>query len=568
MQHLDLVTIAIFAIVVFVCGMSFSGSGKSMKSFFAGGGALPWWLSGLSLFMGFFSAGTFVVWGAIAYRYGWVAVVIQWTMCIAGFAVGFIFAPKWQKTGVLTAAEFITQRLGYHTQKIYSYLFLLISIFTTGAFLYPVARILQVYTGIPVYITTIVIGLLILIYTAIGGLWAVVITDVLQFIILTAAVLIVAPLAFEKVGGISSFMQKTPPHFFNFYNHEYSLGFLIAFGFYNMFFLGGNWAYVQRYTSVKDEKSAKKVGWLFGALYIISPIIWMLPPMIYKVINPHLSGLENEGAYLLMCKEVLPTGVMGLILGGMVFSTSSAVNTTLNISAGVFTNDIFKHFYPDSSEKKLIIVARWATIILGLLTIGMALMVPLMGGDVNVVLSIAALTGGALYLPPLWALFSKRQTGISVLSITILSLIINLFFKFVSPSLFNLSLSRSVEMIVGMGVPIVLLSLYEFLFSISRPFSMDYKRYELLMAGKGQIKVPLEAGENESNVKGKRVLSKGVLSIGILICILGIYSFETTWLVLVMGATILVVGILLYRTKKGNKNSLKIEEPIVYVDKK
>jgi SSS family transporter len=568
MQHLDLITIVIFSIVVVVCGMSFSGSGKSMKSFFAGGGALPWWLSGLSLFMGFFSAGTFVVWGAIAYRYGWVAVVIQWTMCIAGFAVGFIFAPKWQKTGVLTAAEFITQRLGYHTQKIYSYLFLLISIFTTGAFLYPVARILQVYTGIPIYITTIVIGLLILIYTTIGGLWAVVITDVLQFIILTAAVLIVVPLAFEKVGGISSFIQKAPPHFFNFYNHEYSLGFLIAFGFYNMFFLGGNWAYVQRYTSVKDKKSAKKVGWLFGALYIISPIIWMLPPMIYKVINPHLSGLENEGAYLLMCKEVLPTGVMGLILGGMVFSTSSAVNTTLNISAGVFTNDIFKHFYPDSSEKKLIMVARWTTIILGLLTIGMALMVPLMGGDVNVVLSIAALTGGALYLPPLWALFSKRQTGISVLSITILSLIINLFFKFVSPKLFNLSLSRSVEMVVGMGVPIVLLSLYEFLFSMSRPFSMDYKRYELLMAGKGQIKVSSEAEGNESNVKGKRVLSKGVLSIGILICILGIYSFETTWLVLVMGATILVVGILLYHTKKGNKNSIKIEEPIVYVDKK
>lgn len=570
MAHLDLITIAIFSIVIVICGMSFSGSGKSMKSFFAGGGAVPWWISGLSLFMSFFSAGTFVVWGAIAYNYGWVAVAIQWTMCIAGFIIGFIFAPKWQKTGVLTAAEFITQRLGFNTQKIYSYLFLLISIFTTGAFLYPVAKILEVYTGIPIRITTIVIGLLILIYTAVGGLWAVVITDVLQFIVLTAAVLIVVPLAFDKIGGISSFIQKSPPLFFNLFNHEYSIGFLIAFAFYNLFFLSGNWTYVQRYTTVKDPISAKKVGWLFGALYIISPVIWMLPPMIYRIINPHLSGLENEGAYLLMCKEVLPLGIMGLMLGGMVFATSSSVNTTLNISAGVFTNDLFKHFFPDSSQKKLIVVARWTTVILGLLTIGMALLVPFMGGIVNVVLSIAALTGGALYLPPLWALFSKRQTGASVLSITILSLIINLFFKFITPALFGLSLSRSMEMIVGMAVPIILLALYEFLISGSKAFSPDYKKYVELIKNKTDHRATVVADieEDMENLRGKRVLAIGVAVTGFLIAALGAYSFKSTWMVLAMGVIVFIVGLILYPKGKNDLNKLKTEESTVYVDEK
>src|SRR5699024_1204998 len=244
MPVFDYVTIIIFSLIVVVCGVAFTGAGKNMKSFFAGGGAVPWWISGLALFMSFFSAGTFVVWGAIAYNFGWVAVAIQWTMCIAGFVIAFVVAPKWQKTGVLTAAEFITQRLGYNTQKIYSYLFLSLSMFTTGAFLYPVAKILEVATGLNVALTTVILGGLIIIYTAVGGMWAVVITDVLQFIVLSAAVLILVPFSFKHVGGVSGFLEKTPAHFFDFFNQEYSFGFLIAFAFYNLFYLSGNWAYV------------------------------------------------------------------------------------------------------------------------------------------------------------------------------------------------------------------------------------------------------------------------------------------------------------------------------------
>ena len=98
MSNIDIAVILIFTLLVFICGMSFSKAGKNMKSYFAAGGALPWWMSGLSLFMSFFSAGTFVVWGSIAYSSGWVAVTIQWTMCIAGVIIGFFIAPKWQKT--------------------------------------------------------------------------------------------------------------------------------------------------------------------------------------------------------------------------------------------------------------------------------------------------------------------------------------------------------------------------------------------------------------------------------------------------------------------------------------
>jgi SSS family transporter len=544
MTTIDIAVILIFTLLVFICGMSFSKAGKNMKSYFAAGGALPWWMSGLSLFMSFFSAGTFVVWGSIAYKSGWVAIAIQWTMCIAGLIIGFWVAPKWQKTKALTAAEFITDRLGYKTQKIYTYLFLLISVFTTGAFLYPVAKIVEVSTGIPITTSVIFLGVLILIYTAVGGLWAVIVTDVLQFVVLTAAVLIVVPLSFDKIGGIDQFVNLAPDNFFNFVNDEYTPGFLVAFGLYNLFFIAGNWAYIQRYTSVATPKDAKKVGWLFGGLYTISPLIWMLPPMIYRVLNPDLGDLAEEGAYLLMCKEVLPVGMLGLMLGGMVFATSSSVNTTLNISAGVLANDVYKHFKPEASDSQLVKVGKRSTIILGIITIVVALLVPLMGGIVNVVMSLAALTGGAMFLPPLWALFSKYQTGKSVLMVTIISLAINGFFKFISPDLFGFALDRATEMGVGVGIPVVLLAIFDFYAKSTNQNTTQYDSHQALVDSKPDI----DAKESEGgNKKGSRVIGIGVASTGVLVIGLSFIAETGSLLVGGMGVAVLVLGIVVIK---------------------
>ena len=98
-------------------------------------------------------------------------------------------------------------------------------------------------TGIPISVSIVFLGVLILIYTAVGGLWAVIVTDVLQFVVLTAAVLIVLPLSFDKIGGVQNFISQAPDNFFNFVNDEYTPGFMIAFGLYNLFFIAGNWSY-------------------------------------------------------------------------------------------------------------------------------------------------------------------------------------------------------------------------------------------------------------------------------------------------------------------------------------
>ncbi|WP_276347243.1 sodium:solute symporter family protein [Daejeonella sp. JGW-45] len=455
---LDTIVIFVFSAFVLFIGLVFARTGINLKSFFAGGESVPWFIGGLSLFMSFFSAGTFVAWGSIAYKYGWVAITIQWTMCIGALISGVYLAPLWKSTGNLTAAEFIRERLGPHVQKTYIYIFMLVSLFIKGTVLYPVAKLVSASLGYPLMPSTVVLGLFMIAYTAVGGLWAVMVTDILQFVILTAAVLIILPLSFDAAGGLEKFQANAPAGFFELINGEFTLGFIIAFTLYHIFYIGGNWTFVQRYTSVKDNRSASKVAYLFAGLYLISPVLWMLPPMIYKTINPALTGLDTENAYLMICQLVLPPGLLGLMLTGMYFSTSASANTTLNVVSAVFTNDIYKgRINPGASDRRLMRVARWSSWLIGLGMIVIALTVPYIGGLVNVTISVGAITGGPILAPPLWALFSKRLSGKATLVITYISLAINLVFKIILPFFIDFGLTRGEEMLVGVGVPLMLL---------------------------------------------------------------------------------------------------------------
>ena len=542
MHILDFVTIIIFALGIICAGLAFSRRSKNIKSFFFAGGAAPWAMSGLSLFMGFFSAGTFIVWGSIAYLYGWVAVTIQWTMAMAGLLVGLLIAPRWNRTRSLTVADYITKRLGKRTQQIYTYLFLFVSLFTSGAFLYPVAKIIEVSTGLPLNLSIIILGLFCILYTSLGGLWAVMSTDVLQFVILMSAVIIVLPMSIDHIGGWDSFVTLLPKTAEDFVNEEFSWVFMIAFALYNTIFLGGNWAYVQRYTSVKGEKNARYVAFLFCGLYLLCSVLWMLPPMLYRDVDPGLGIRESEGAFLLMCKTVLPAGLLGLMLGGMIFATASSFNAVLNITSGVITNDIYRRFNHNASEKKLMTVARLSTLTIGLLTIVVAMLIPLMGGIVNVVISIAALTGVPLYLPVIWTLFSKFQTSFSVVFSTIFSLTVNLVLKFMLPLTALGSLSRASEMAVGVSVPFFCMLAFEGYFRIKGQKVADHS-FPADKKASGTETVEVEESETrDDNRFSRRVVGYGIGTTGLIIMLLGFTADFGRMIICGVAALLLLSG--------------------------
>lgn len=576
-KTIDTLVIFIFSAFVLVIGMLFARTGRNMKSFFAGGESVPWFIGGLSLFMSFFSAGTFVAWGSIAYKYGWVSVTIQWMMALGGLVTAVLLAPRWKKTGAFTAAEFIKERLGAAVQKFYMYIFLLVSLFSKGSVLYPVALLVSSSLGFPLVPSTIVLGIMMIAYTAVGGLWAVMVTDILQFVVLTASVLLVLPLALNSAGGWTAFTSKVPDDFFNLLNGEYTIGFILAFALYSITYIGGNWTFVQRYTSVESPKASKKVALLFAGLYIICPIIWMLPPMVYKSIDPSLQGLNAENAYLQVCKLVLPPGLMGLMLTGMYFSTSATANTTLNVTSAIITNDIYKGmFRPHASDKSLMMVARLSSLLLGLGMIGIALLVPAAGGMIEVVLTIAAITGGPLLLPPLWALFSKKLSGKEAFVISAFCLLINCVFKFITPFLLEIRLDRSQEMLLGTGLPLLLLMVNEFVFSAGRKPGADYIRYSSSRQEK-KMNLALEETPDEKtavlkqNLFGLKVIAFALAFTALLLVGISFVSTSGKMLVLAIAGVILLSAIIPLRASRKIKVQLlttsmqgnAIAEPVV-----
>ncbi len=533
MVQLDLIVMAVFAALILAIGMAFTRmSSKNSQSFFEAGGETPWWINGLSLFISYFSAGTFVVWGSIAYKAGFVANGIQLTMVLGGLIVAWFIAKKWKRTGALTAAEYIGTRFNTNTQQFYTFLIMLHGLFTTASVLYPVGKMVSVATPLSLEMCIIIIGGIIVLYTSAGGLWAVLVTDVVQFVILTCAVLIVIPMAFAEVQGVSGFVQNVPEGFFNFTNDDFPIGFLFVFMLYQTAYIGGNWAYVQRYTSVSTEKNAQKVAYLFAGLYFISPFIWMLPPMIYRVINPNLVGLEPEGAYMMLCQKVLPAGLIGLVLAGMISATASKANTTINLVATVFANDVYKTvFRPNAPEKTLIFVARVFTVLFGALTIWIAILVPKVGGIVEMVLSTASIAGGALFVPIIWSLYSKRPTATTVVTASLTGLIISLSLKLASPAVLGFKLSRTWETALGVGLPILVMSLFELYYYFNQKtavFSLES------MQNRGTTHNHEDA--DEQNSFGVKVILYSITFVGFGIALLGCFADK--------GQTAIIVGLL------------------------
>ena len=186
------------------------------------------------------------------------------------------------------------------------------------------------------------------------------------------------------------------------------------------------------------------------------------------------------------------------------------------------------------------IVARSTTILFGLGTIGVAFLVPLAGGIVEVVLSIAAVTGGALYGPAIWALFSKKQTGKTILAVTLISLIINVFFKFITPKVFGIALDRTEELLLGVGIPFILLVLVEI---ISKPVISLEKQTEL------QASIEFkELEESKQNDFGIKVLGVSLMVIGLLFGLLSIKAVGSEYYLIGIGALIFGIGIMLFRS--------------------
>ena len=391
----------------------------SSKEMFIAGRNSSWWLSGLSTYMTIFSASTFVVWGGVAYRLGIVAIVVALMLGLASILVGMFIAGKWSRMKISSPAEYLGVRFGQPAVRFYTIVGVIGRAVHTAVALYAVAIMIVVLIPLPaghfladpgtghlaVGWAVLIMGIITFIYTAAGGFIAVLMTDVIQFAVLMGMIIIMVPLSLKSVGGLGEFISRVPEGFLSLTSKPYSWGWLILWCLLNIFMVGGDWPFVQRFISVPTTKDAKKISYLVGALYLTTPIIWYIPTLVYRIIEP---GANPEQAYMLMTKHVLGAGMVGLMLAAMISATLSLVSGTLNVYANVFTYDIYKYFRPNASDKNLMRTGRIFTYLYGAIITVIAILIPYVGGAERVVVSILTLVISPLFIPSIWGLFSKR----------------------------------------------------------------------------------------------------------------------------------------------------------------
>ena len=214
-----------------------------------------------------------------------------------------------------------------------------------------------------------------------GGLWAVLMTDVLQFIVLTVVVFLVAILMVTENHSQMAFAGSVPDTFFSPVAGKYGWLFLFGWVTIHFFMIGAEWAFVQRFIAVRNPSDARKSAYLFGIMYLVTPIFWLLPPLLYRA---QVSGVDKEQAYILAAQSVLPPGILGLMVAAMFSATASMVSSQLNVFAGVLTNDFYRALLnPHASERRLLRVGRFFTALLGAMLVTTAILVPSLGGAEN-----------------------------------------------------------------------------------------------------------------------------------------------------------------------------------------
>ena len=353
----------------------------NVSDYFRGGGKVVWWMVGGSAFMVQFSAWTFTGAASQAYREGWPIVVIY-----LGNALGFLlnalhFAPKFRQLRVVTGVEAIRQRFGRASEQVFVWLGLPLGLMQAGIWLNSLGVFFAAVFGGDLMLTIVVTGFAVLVMALIGGSWAVLASDFIQVLILMPVCLALCVLALIKVGGFGAFVDQLPAAHLDpgaIFSKEF-LGFWCLAMLLKQFNTTNNLMDANRYLAAKDSRHARWAGFLGAGLFVLSLVIWFVPPMAARILFPDLQALyptlknPDEASFIAIAQAVLPVGMIGILVSGIFAATMSSMDAGLNKNAGIFIKNFYQPFIrPGATDRQLLHAGKFTTIVLGLIVIGVA----------------------------------------------------------------------------------------------------------------------------------------------------------------------------------------------------
>ncbi|RXH54123.1 sodium:solute symporter family transporter [Granulicella sibirica] len=379
----DYVVILGYFALVLLIGLYFRRQQKTASDFFAGGHQISWWLAGISLYMSGFSAFTFIVYSEMAYRYGLPAILLSWTSVPACLLGGMLFAKRWRRARIITPVEFLEARCSLPVRQLFAWSAIPAKVFDDALKIFTTAVFLSAGMGIEIKISILVCGVIVIVYTLLGGLLALVVTDYLQFIMKALAILLLLPLAVWRLGGVHVALTSIPANLMHATNGPYRWTYMLSYCLIVIISYNGNWSFAQKYYSVPDERSGKKAAYLAAALNFAGTPIMLLPAFMARRLTPEFATSQKpQDVYVHLIFTLLPAGMIGIIVAALFSATMATVSADLNAIAGVLTKDVYQRiFRPASSERGLVAAGRAMTLLLGTIIIGISIWIGRSGRD-------------------------------------------------------------------------------------------------------------------------------------------------------------------------------------------
>lgn len=374
--------------VVTAAGAYYSKYMRTADVYFKAGNALPWWAAGIAIYKANFTAYTFVAIASLVYVDGLAGLLLETGPAFAFLLAATVFARRWHRLKVSSPPEYLEARFNPATRQMFSIVGIATTFIASAIRLYAVCKLVESVMGLPLIGTILIAGAVMITYTMLGGLCAVVVTDVLQFIILFLAVV---PMFITSVGHIfmegswADFVARIPAGYASFPHPEHgrTLAWLLAFWFAYLLDYNGDWGVIQMMCSTPTERDARKAAFLSMGLAIPHAFLLLGPCFIARVMWPGEIAdpgvmAQAETAYGRVALKLLPVGMIGVVAAAMLAATMSTLSVAWNVRSTSFVNDLYARFLrPHAGDREKILVGRLAVLSIGSIATGIALLVAL-----------------------------------------------------------------------------------------------------------------------------------------------------------------------------------------------
>jgi SSS family solute:Na+ symporter len=380
---IDISIIVVYFLLIFSIGFYFARKGRTSTDYFLASRNVGWFAIGASLFVSNISTEHFIGLSGSGASSGLAVGHFEWWACLILLILGWVFVPFYLRSNVFTMPEFLERRFSRSCAVYLASISIIAYIFTKiSVQLYAASVVLERVAGWPLWKTAIVLVIATGVYTIAGGLAAVIYTDMVQTMILITGAVILTLVGLHRIGGFDALRAAVPASYFHMIKSTDDP----AFPWTGIFFgapILGIWYWctdqviVQRVLSAKDEGHAK-AGTVFAGFLKILPVFMLVLPGIIALalfrdlfkFGPNGEVLNGDIAYPTLILNLLPPGLVGLVLAALLAAVMGAMASVFNSASTLFTLDFYKKIRPEASEANLVNMGRVATgimVFLGLL---------------------------------------------------------------------------------------------------------------------------------------------------------------------------------------------------------